>query len=119
MATVSLSRSWWRLPQEAFALGVAGTVMAAGPAAGAAASAKRGFLCGFCHRRLPKELATAVRLLGFRKGGVPVLAADSVRRPRVVVQAGLAVQFLESFGGPPRPGRGAAAAKKGRCWAGQ
>ena len=83
----------------------------------AAGAAGRGigqeeFLCGFCRHRLPEELGPAVPLLGFREGSVPLLAADSVRRPRVVVQAGLAVQFLESFGGPPAQGEAQLRQKK-------
>ena len=77
---------------------------AAAPAAGAAASPKKGFLCRRCRRRLPEELALAVPLLGLRDGSVPVLGADRVRRPGVVAQAGLAVQVLEGFGEPPTPG---------------
>ena len=78
---------------------------AAAPAADAAASPKKGFLCGCCRRRLLEELALAVALLVLRDGRVPVLGADTVRCPGVVVQAGLAVQVQEGFGEPPTQGQ--------------
>ena len=40
-----------------------------------------------------------------RDGSVPVLGADRVRRPGVVVQAGLAVQVPEGSGEPPTQGQ--------------